>query len=94
MTLTLQNLIVLIIIGGLTGMIGERLAGYSHLGCLTAVALGFIGALIGSWAVKQFDLPILYTIRVGTTTFPVIWAIIGSAVLVAVLSLLRRRRYV
>jgi uncharacterized membrane protein YeaQ/YmgE (transglycosylase-associated protein family) len=94
MNLTLENLIVLVIIGGLTGLIGEHLAGYSHGGCLTAVALGFIGALIGSWAVKQFNLPIIYEIRVGTTNFPVVWAIIGSALLVVILGLLRRRRYV
>jgi len=94
MSLTLQNLIVLLIVGALTGMIGERLAGYSHLGCITSIALGFIGALIGSWAVKQFDLPMIFSIEIGRTTFPVVWAIIGAAVLVAILGLARRRRFV
>jgi len=94
MTLTLENLVVLVIVGALTGMIGERLAGYSHMGCITSVALGFIGALIGSWAVKQFSLPMIFSIEIGRTTFPVVWAIIGAALLVTILGLARRRRYV
>jgi uncharacterized membrane protein YeaQ/YmgE (transglycosylase-associated protein family) len=94
MTLTLESLIILIIVGGLIGVIAEHLAGYSHGGCLTSVALGFIGALIGSWAVKQFALPPIYVLHVANTTIPVIWAIIGAAVLVVILKLLRRRRYV
>lgn len=94
MNLTLGNLIVLVIVGGLAGMIGERLAGYSHLGCLASVALGIIGALIGSWAVRQFGLPMLFSIDIGRTKFPIIWAIIGAALLVFILGLARRRRYV
>jgi len=93
MNLTLENLIILLIVGGLAGAIGQRLAGYSRGGCVTSIALGFIGALIGSWAVKQFDLPEIYTLHIGHTSFPIVWAIIGAAVLVAVFGLLTRRRY-
>jgi uncharacterized membrane protein YeaQ/YmgE (transglycosylase-associated protein family) len=94
MNLTLENLIILLIVGGLVGVIGQKLAGYSRGGCLTSIALGFIGALIGSWAVKQFGLPEIYVLKIGQTSFPIVWAIIGAAVLVAVLGLLTRRRYV
>jgi len=92
MTLTLENLVILLIIAAIVGFIGERLVGYSHGGCLTSVALGFIGALIGSWAVKQFHLPELFHIQVGTTNFPIIWAIIGAALVVGIIGLLRKRR--
>jgi uncharacterized membrane protein YeaQ/YmgE (transglycosylase-associated protein family) len=94
MNLNLGSLIILLIVGGLTGMIGERLAGYSHLGCVTSIALGFIGALIGSWAVRQFELPMIFSLEIGRVNFPIVWAIIGAAVLVAILGLARRRRYV
>jgi uncharacterized membrane protein YeaQ/YmgE (transglycosylase-associated protein family) len=57
-----------------------------------SVAIGFIGGLIGTWAVKQFALPVIYLLHIGHTSFPIVWAIIGAAVLVAVLGLLRRRR--
>lgn len=93
MNLSLENLIILLIVGGLAGAIGQRLAGYSRGGCLTSIALGFIGALIGTWAVKQFNLPEVYILKIGSTSFPIVWAIIGAAVLVAVFGLMTRRRY-
>ena len=93
MNLSVESLIILLIVGGLVGVIAQKLAGYSRGGCLTSVALGFIGALIGSWAVKQFSLPEIYVLRIGNTSFPIVWAIIGAAVFVAVLGLLTRRRY-
>ena len=91
MNLTLESFIILVIIGGLIGVIAEHLAGYSHAGCITSVALGFIGALIGSWAVHQFRLPEIYMLEVGHTRFPIVWAIIGATILVLVLRLVRRR---
>lgn len=94
MNLTVENLIILLIVGGIVGAIGQRLAGYSRGGCLTSIAIGFIGALIGSWAVKQFRLPEIYVLTIGHTSFPIVWAIIGAAVLVAILGLMTRRRYV
>jgi uncharacterized membrane protein YeaQ/YmgE (transglycosylase-associated protein family) len=94
MNLSVESLIILLIVGGLVGVIAQKLAGYSRGGCLTSIAIGFIGALIGSWAVKQFRLPEIYILRIGDTSFPIVWAIIGAAVFVAVLGLLTRRRYV
>ena len=93
MNLSVESLIILLIVGGLVGVIAQKLAGYSRGGCLTSIALGFIGALIGSWAVKQFRLPEIYVLRIGDTSFPIVWAIIGAAVFVALLGLLTRRRY-
>lgn len=93
MNLSVESLIILLIVGGLVGVIAQKLAGYSRGGCLTSIALGFIGALIGSWAVKQFDLPEIYVLKIAHTSFPIVWAIIGAAALVAILGLLKRRRY-
>jgi uncharacterized membrane protein YeaQ/YmgE (transglycosylase-associated protein family) len=94
MNLSVESLIILLIVGGLVGVIGQRLAGYSRGGCLTSIAIGFIGALIGSWAVKQFGLPEIYVLNVAHMSFPIVWAIIGAAVLVGVLGLATRRRYI
>ena len=92
MNMSVESLIILLIVGALVGVIGQRLAGVSRGGLLTAIAIGFIGALIGSWAVKQFRLPEVYALKIGGTNFPIVWAIIGAAVLVAALGLLTRRR--
>ena len=94
MNLNAESLIILLIVAGLVGVIGQRLAGSLHGGLLTSIALGFIGALLGSWAYRHFRLPEIFTLRIGGTIFPIVWAIIGAAVFVAFLGVLTRRRYV
>ena len=90
--MTILDLIVLLIIAGICGALGQAITGFTRGGCLVAIALGFIGALLGMWLARQFGLPELLPIQIGTTSFPVIWSIIGSAIFVALISLLTRRR--
>jgi len=72
--------------------LGQAIAGYSRGGCLVSIALGFVGALVGMWLARLMGLPEIFPVRIGTTSFPIIWSIIGSALFVAVVSLLTRRR--
>ena len=87
-----KEIIILLIVAGVCGAIGRAISGYSHGGCLVSIALGFIGALIGTWLARALGLPELFSVRVGATNFPIIWSIIGSALFVAVISLLTRSR--
>ncbi|PWT96003.1 MAG: hypothetical protein C5B55_00555 [Blastocatellia bacterium] len=89
--MTLWDLILLLIVAGICGALGQAISGYSRGGCLVSIALGFIGALLGMWLARAMGLSELYAVRIGTTTFPVIWSIIGAALFVAVISLLTRR---
>lgn len=90
--MTLTQLIVLLIVAGICGGIGQALAGYSRGGCLVSIALGFVGALLGTWLADMAGLPELFRIDVGGRSFPIIWSIIGAALFVAVLGLLRGGR--
>lgn len=90
--MTILDLIVLLIIAGLCGALGQAITGYSRGGCLVSIALGFIGAVLGMWLSAKLHLPELFSIRIGTTNFPVIWSIIGSALFVALITLLTRRQ--
>ena len=92
MTMTFTDVIILLLVAGVCGSIGRAISGYSHGGCLVSIALGFIGALIGMWIARKLGLPELFAVSIGTTKFPIIWSIIGSALFVAVISLLTRRR--
>jgi len=89
--MTLLDLIVLLIIAGLCGSLGQAITGYSRGGCLVSIALGFVGALLGMWLARNLGLPELFSVQVGTTSFPIIWSIIGAALFVAITSLLSRR---
>jgi len=74
------------------GSLGQAIGGYSHGGCLVSIALGFIGALLGTWLAGALHLPELLSIPVGGMNFPIIWSIIGSALFVAVIGLITRGR--
>ncbi len=90
--MTVIDLIVLLIIAGLCGALGQAISGFSRGGCLVSIALGFIGALLGSWLATKLGLPEILPVRIGGVGFPIVWSIIGSALFVAVISLVSRRR--
>ena len=89
--MTLFDLLLLLLIAGICGSLGQAISGYSRGGCLVSIALGFIGALLGMWMARALHLPELFAVQIGTTTFPIVWSIIGSALFVAIISLLTRR---
>jgi uncharacterized membrane protein YeaQ/YmgE (transglycosylase-associated protein family) len=89
----LWRFLLLLLVAGVCGAVGQALAGYSRAGCLGSIALGFIGALLGMWLATTLQLPELLAIRIGPeTSFPILWSIIGAALFVALLGLMRRPR--
>jgi uncharacterized membrane protein YeaQ/YmgE (transglycosylase-associated protein family) len=90
--MTLIDLLVLLLVAGVCGSLGQAIGGYSRGGCLVSIALGFIGALIGMWVARNLGLPELFAVNIGGQTFPIIWSIIGAALFVAVINLISRSR--
>lgn len=90
--MTILDLIILLIIAGICGALGQAITGFTRGGCLVSIALGFVGALLGMWLSRQLGLPELFAIQIGTTSFPIIWSIVGSALFVAVIALITRGR--
>jgi len=84
--MTLIDLLLLLLVAGICGALGQAIGGFSRGGCLVSIALGFIGALIGMWLARQMGMPELYSLQVGGQSFPVVWSIIGSAPFVAIQS--------
>lgn len=89
---SLTEFIFLLIVAGICGAIGQAIAGYSHGGCFGSIAVGFVGALLGVAISRWLKLPELFTVRVGTMAFPIVWSIAGSALFVAILGFLTKRR--
>src|SRR6476659_5877452 len=90
--MTIWEFLVVLLVAGICGAIAQALAGFSRGGCLVSIALGFIGALLGTWLARTVGLPEILVIDVGGRSFPIIWSIIGGALFAAVLALLTRRR--
>jgi len=92
--MTIVEFLVVLLVAGIIGVLGQAIAGYSLGGCLVSIVVGFIGALLGVWLARTLGLPEFFDVRVGGVSFPMIWSIIGSALFVFVISLVNRRRLV
>jgi uncharacterized membrane protein YeaQ/YmgE (transglycosylase-associated protein family) len=88
--MTILDLILLLIVAAVCGSLGMAISGYSRGGCLVAIVLGFIGALLGVWIARALSLPEILMLDIGDVHFPIIWSIIGSALFVAVVGFLTR----
>ena len=88
--MTLLGFLVLLAIAAICGSIGQSLAGYSLGGCLVSIVVGFIGAYLGLWIAGKAGLPEIWTINIEGKPFPIVWAVIGSAVFTLIVALIRR----
>jgi uncharacterized membrane protein YeaQ/YmgE (transglycosylase-associated protein family) len=88
--MTLIGFCILLAIAAICGAIGQSLAGYDLGGCFVSIVVGFIGAWIGLWVAGKLGLPELFAINIEGKPFPIIWAIIGSALFTLVMALIRR----
>ena len=90
--MSLLGLLLLLLIAAIAGSLGQALSGYSLGGCLMSIVVGFVGALLGFWLSRQLGMPEPFLITVGGESFPLLWAIIGSALFSGVLGALSSRR--
>jgi len=90
--MTLTGFFLLLLIAFICGAVSQALAGGSRGGCLVTIALGFIGALVGTWIGNNLGLPEILSVDVGGQKFPIVWSIMGGALFSAVLSLLTRQK--
>lgn len=98
MTITLTGLLILLVIAGVCGAIGRAIGGGTGGGFLVSIAVGFIGALFGTFIAHYLHLPELLMVAVDGRGFPILWSIIGAALFVALVHLIsggsgRRFRY-
>ena len=88
--MSLTEFLLLLLVAGVCGSIGQAIGGFSRGGCLVSIALGFIGALVGVWVRRQLSLPEIFPVVIGGKEFPVIWSIVGSSLFVAILGFVSR----
>ena len=88
--MSLVDFLVLALVAAVCGMIGQSLAGYSVGGCLVSAVIGYLGAFVGIWVARQIGLPELFMVTIGGSSIPIVWSIVGSALLVGALALFRR----
>ena len=91
MTMSLMQLLILLVIAAVCGGIGKAIAGDVRGGLIVSIVLGFVGALLGPWVAHKLSLPEPFMLTIGGHPFPVLWSIIGAALFVAIIHLFSRR---
>jgi uncharacterized membrane protein YeaQ/YmgE (transglycosylase-associated protein family) len=89
--MTILEFLILLVIAAICGAIGQAIAGYSLGGMVITTVVGFIGAFLGTWMARAIGLPELLMVNVGGQPFPIVWAIVGSALFAAIVALFTRR---
>ena len=90
--MTLTGILILLLIAGIVGGLGQSISGYSFGGCLMSIIVGFVGAYLGVWLAGQLGLPEIFAVNIEGRSFPIVWGIVGSAILSLLLGLLTRHR--
>ena len=55
--MTLMAFLILLLIAGICGAIGQAITGFDLGGILVTIAVGFIGAVLGGWLARTLGLP-------------------------------------
>ena len=90
--MTIVQFLLLLLVAAICGAIGQSLAGYSLGGCLVSAVVGFVGAFLGLWLARELRLPEVLTVNIAGQAFPILWSIVGSAILALAVGMLTRRR--
>jgi uncharacterized membrane protein YeaQ/YmgE (transglycosylase-associated protein family) len=93
MEITLTGLLVLLVVAGICGAVGRAIGGGTRGGFIVSIAVGFIGALLGTFIAGHFRLPELLMIMIDGHRFPILWSIMGAALFIALVHLLSGPRY-
>ncbi len=94
MNLDIWGFLLVLLISALIGLVAQAIVGFSRGGLLVAIAIGFVGALIGIWVYRATGAPELITLDIGSMRFPIVWSIIGAVVFVCFVNLFTRPRWV
>ena len=90
----LFDFLIYLLSASICGGIGQSLGGYKIAsgGCLISAGIGFIGAILGKWIALELDLPRFWSIEIGGSQFPIVWSIIGAAILSGILGAVLKSR--
>jgi len=80
------NVLMLLAIAGVCGFVASKLMGAKRINIVLMIVLGFVGAVVGQWIADYFGMPLVLPLYIGAKTFPLLWAFLGSIVVVGIVS--------
>lgn len=87
--MTVLEFVIFLLVGAICAAIAQSILGV-RTGLLGSIVIGWLGAFVGTYIARKVGMPELFVLRIGTGVVPIVWTIVGSFVLVAIVGLLRR----
>jgi uncharacterized membrane protein YeaQ/YmgE (transglycosylase-associated protein family) len=72
------------------GFVGQVTSKYAKGGWIVNLGTAFAGAIIGVQLARSMGLPLIFGITYNKIDFPLLWALIGSVLLVALVGMFLR----
>ncbi len=88
--MNLVDLLLTILVAIICGTFAQFTSGYSRGGWIVNLGVGFLGALAGVVFSRMLNAPVIYDLKIGELSFPVIYSVIGSVFFLAAIGLMVR----
>ncbi|MDQ2995741.1 MAG: GlsB/YeaQ/YmgE family stress response membrane protein [Chloroflexota bacterium] len=85
----LLQLSILLVIAGICAAIAQWVVGFSPGGFIVSIIVGVVGAYLGTSLANLVRIPPILPIHVGVVSFDLLWAVLGSLLLLLLLYLIR-----
>ena len=90
--MTFIDFIILFVIAAIIGSIARKVVGLEKGGCIVSAIVGFIGAIIGTWLGREYDLPEIWTPSIRGMKYPIVWSLMGAVIFTIVLSIISPKK--
>jgi uncharacterized membrane protein YeaQ/YmgE (transglycosylase-associated protein family) len=88
--MTALEFVILLVMAAVLGILSQRLLGYKLGGLFVSIILGFLGGLVGKLMYGWFSLPIIFSVQIGSESFPVLWSLVGALLVTFLFGLVAR----
>ncbi len=77
------DLLLTLAVAVVLGTFAQLTSTFARGGWFVHLGVGFLGALAGVMVSRSLPVPEVYVLKIKTFSYPIIWAIIGSALFLA-----------
>jgi uncharacterized membrane protein YeaQ/YmgE (transglycosylase-associated protein family) len=89
--MSIGEVIVYLVVALVCSLVGQAIAGRSLGGLIVSTVVGLIGAMLGGLIARSISAPEPFLITVGDRTIPMLWTVIGAALVTGLVCLFTRR---
>ncbi|MBI3724303.1 hypothetical protein HY251_10185 [bacterium] len=80
----LNEVLVYVLVALVCGLLGQALAGRSSSGVIGSTVVALTGAVLAGNAARFVEAPEPFPYEAGRRTIPVLWTVVGAAVMTAI----------